>query len=129
MASNGISSPSEARVIIDNDFLDDSGNNGVEIDILTLTPANAFMHIKGTKKLPKAGIGGMFEPRGVSFNYGVGDQGGVDSDATMAKIDIQEKNEPYFHPFRGAIGILHPLRIRKIRVGDNTTARGIQIHQ
>ena len=84
MASPGITGPSEARLIISNDFLDNAANDGVEIDIQNITPINAFLHVSATKKLPKAGIHGVFEPRGISFNYGVGDQGGVDEDTTEA---------------------------------------------
>lgn len=129
MATEGLTGPSEARAVIDNAYLDNAANVGKVIDVVNLTPPEAFMRIKRGRKLPKAGRNGTFDPRGISINFESDGAGGLDTDATLALVDNQEKNEPFFFPDRFAIGVVHPVRIRKIRVGPNTTARGIKIHQ
>jgi hypothetical protein len=113
---------------MDRNILDDS----VEIDLINMTPAEAFVH----RKMPLTGPNAQFEPRGICVNgkYGQEDaegQGGgtehtVDLDATHAFTNCSFKNEVVFYRKRHNCGIDHPDRLRAIKP-FMTTARGIQI--
>lgn len=127
MSTPGLTGPSEARVVIDNNYLETAPAGSI-IDVVNLLPKEAFMRIKDARTLPKAGKNGRFEPRGISINFVSDGAGGLDSDATLGIVNMQGKNEPYFFPQRLAVGVMHPIRVKAIKVGG-TTARGIIIHQ
>ena len=109
----GINAPYEGRVKIRDSFLADAGNANSIIDLQKLTPAAAFEHYA---KNPTTGIHGYAAPRGLS----------IEGQAAAA-INCKYNNDPYFVAETFVPHITHRVRIRQIRVGATTTARGIII--
>jgi len=127
MALNGISAPAEGRALISDSYLDDNaGSTGAkaDIDILNLTPVEAFEFVQ----IPKTGMAGLTEPRGISVNAALDSDENPDLTATSANVNGRYKNDPVGNEMveRFACGITHPCRFSMIRP-RNTTARGIII--
>ncbi|MBD3293835.1 MAG: hypothetical protein GF393_13000 [Armatimonadia bacterium] len=119
MPTAGISAPAEVRVVIDDTWLEaNSGSEGVYCDILTLTPAAAFVRTN----VPKTGTSGRFEPRGVS----IGSDANNGADATYSSIRGCLKSDPNPITESFTLHVTHPNRFRRIYPWG-TTARRIII--
>jgi len=124
MLAPGITSQSEGRVMISDDFLDThKSENGNGIDCYLLTPADAFVQ----PKVPKRGIGGIFLSRMVSINGAVSGSG-IDYNADYAVINGKEPDDPDHMQQYFTLHQLHAQRFRFI-YPKHTTARGIILHQ
>ncbi len=120
---------SEISVMIKNSYLESNASTAgksADIDIVNLTPRAAFEELtkEPGRGIPRSGLRGKFEPRGVTVN---GDDSDDSRDATYGFINRQLKSEPYFLEQKFVTGVVHPCSIGKIRP-RNTTARGIIIH-
>lgn len=133
-----ITAPSESRYLISDQWLDDHANDrAAYIDIINLTsnyPEYFVMGAVGQGSNAKA------NPRGISVNGALDDNGRVDNDATAAAVAGLEIGEmetirgydqqtlSQDHPAIIATHVTHALRFKKI-FAYGTTARGIWIHQ
>ncbi len=126
MAEAGILARSGVKVMILNSYLDNATNE--DINLVELTPAAAFA---GTTQIPRGGINGKYEARGIQVNGSIGDieDTEVDRDAVYGIVNYRAKNDPpaNFHEVRFNCGVVHPCNARYIRCAS-TTARGIIIH-
>jgi hypothetical protein len=128
MAGNGMYTGSEQRVMIKNSYLEEhasASGSGKDIDLLTLTPYNAFVGLNKSqgRGIPKSGALAAYNPRAVSVNTYVSEDQAVD----YGLINGKGLNDPYFMIQRFEEGHIHRVGLRTIRP-NGTTARGIIIH-
>jgi hypothetical protein len=128
MAGNGMYTGSEQRVMIKNSYLDEhasASGKSKDIDLLTLTPYNAFVGLNKSQArgIPKSGVLAAYNPRAVSLN---GDVSNLQT-ADDGIINGRGLNDPYFMTQRFEAGHIHRVGLRTIRP-NGTTARGIIIH-
>jgi hypothetical protein len=126
--ASGFNVRAEMEIKISDTYLDDNAlNQGAIINILTLTPEEAFEnHTLARTAVSRAGSAARFEPRWIKISQAIGAQGVIDESLTRGWINKRLKTSPAhnYNTEQYLIGMDHPESVGYIRP-FGTTARGI----